>query len=147
MRVGERLDVASRLEAYSMPEPNSGCWLWTHALNTRGYGKIWVGTKPQIASRVAYQTYVGHVPEGLFVCHKCDTPACVNPAHLFVGTPKDNSRDMIRKGRGYSPNGAKTHCAKGHPLTMSSWGRRECVPCRHVREFNAGKRKSLDGAA
>ena len=81
------------------PEPNSGCWLWTGAADTRGYGKIGIHGRTRAAHRVAYEWLVGTVPDGLFLLHRCDTPACVNPDHLRPGTQADNIHDMHAKGR------------------------------------------------
>lgn len=85
-------------------DPNSGCWLWLQALSNRGYGKVGVatgctGSRTESAHRGAYRKAKGPIPPGLFVLHRCDTPSCVNPDHLFLGTHKDNMDDMKRKGR------------------------------------------------
>lgn len=80
-----------------LPEPNSGCWLWTSGWDTDGYGLL-TGNKK--AHRVSYEIHLGPIPPGMCVCHKCDTPACVNPAHLFLGTNQDNTKDRVTKGRG-----------------------------------------------
>lgn len=79
-------------------DPNSGCWLWTKALD-HGYGRIRVNGKDARAHRASYKIFRGEIPIGMFVCHKCDTPACVNPDHLFLGYAKENHLDMENKGR------------------------------------------------
>ena len=77
------------------------CWLWTGAVNDKGYG--WVSRTralgPTRAHRFSWEIHRGQIPKGKCVLHKCDVPLCVNPDHLFLGTRKDNTRDMMRKGR------------------------------------------------
>lgn len=75
------------------------CWLWTGTRNGAGYGIIKHFDKRVRAHRASYEAFVGPIPEGLFVLHSCDTPPCVNPAHLSPGTKGDNARDMASKGR------------------------------------------------
>lgn len=85
-----------------IPEPNSGCWLWIGGVDTKGYGRVSSSNTtegPCLAHRASYELAHGPIPDGMFVCHKCDTPCCVNPSHLFLGTAKDNMQDMVRKGR------------------------------------------------
>lgn len=81
-------------------DPNSGCWIWENG-QYGGYGVVGIGPerKTRRASRVAYEQFVGPIPEGMQVLHKCDVKMCVNPRHLFLGSITDNMRDMIRKGR------------------------------------------------
>jgi hypothetical protein len=95
-----RLTLDAIFEA-SSPEPNTGCWLWTRALDAHGYGSVWdPGTRKVVyAHRAAYEAANGPLAAGLCVCHRCDNPPCVKPAHLFSGTRGDNIRDMDRKGR------------------------------------------------
>lgn len=82
----------------------SGCWLWTGAKVRFGYGKINVHGKFVAAHRYSYFIYNGTpAPTHLFVLHKCDVPACVNPKHLFLGTHADNMADMKAKGRWGKP--------------------------------------------
>lgn len=81
------------------PDGERGCWLWTGCIGSDGYGRVRRKGKTHSAHRYAYRLFKGEVPEGLCVLHACDEPKCVNPTHLFLGTKKDNSRDMLRKGR------------------------------------------------
>lgn len=79
------------------------CWLWTGAPNSAGYGMVGEGPagadRKILAHRLAWEIHFGPIPEGMFVCHHCDTPLCVRPDHLFLGTHTDNMRDMAAKGR------------------------------------------------
>jgi hypothetical protein len=86
-----------RLFAEAMPtgEPDE-CWEWKGFRNTAGYGR---GPHDVPAHRLSWEMHNGPIPDGLFVCHRCDNPPCVNPAHLFLGTAKDNIDDMVRKDR------------------------------------------------
>lgn len=85
----------------SIPEPNSGCWLWERSLlQGKGYGRAYIGNrKMEGAHRVSYRAFYGEIPDGLYVCHKCDQTCCVNPNHLFLGTAYDNKMDAIKKQR------------------------------------------------
>ena len=98
------------------PEPNSGCWLFVGSWDSCGYGTFGVRSYvTEHAHRVVYKLCVGSIPEGMSVLHKCDVRACVNPAHLFLGTQKDNVRDMCAKGRQVALKG------ESHPLAKMNW--------------------------
>lgn len=75
------------------------CWLWIGCRTRAGYGLIGHGGRLIYTHRVAWALTIGPIPDGLWVLHKCDNPPCVNPAHLFLGTNRDNMIDMARKGR------------------------------------------------
>lgn len=99
------------------PDLNSGCWLWTGAIDHHGYGIIWAGRRRREhagwkAHRAFYEWHNGKNPGELVICHRCDTPTCVNPAHLFAGTMMDNTLDAWRKGRMKPARGERVHTAK-----------------------------------
>lgn len=78
--------------------PN-GCVEWSLMRNKNGYGKILAFGEKRLSHRISYELFVGPIPDGFYVCHRCDNPSCCNPSHLFVGTQKDNLGDAKRKGR------------------------------------------------
>jgi len=94
-----------RFFAYSIPEPNSGCWLWSKGVNACGYGVLGVNGRSTLAHRFSYELHYGEIPEGFYVLHRCDVPCCVNPDHLYLGTQFDNMRDMETRGRSKHPSG------------------------------------------
>lgn len=91
------------------------CWPWTGAVNRSGYGAVQWRGKQRNASKAAYESISGEVPDGLMVCHTCDNPRCCNPGHLYVGTAKDNVTDKMERGRhrgGFAQGAA-------HPRTVA----------------------------
>ncbi len=80
------------------------CWHWTGKLNPNGYGSMTYAGFTHIASRLSWALANGRSPANLLVCHTCDNPPCVNPAHLFLGSHGDNVRDMVAKGRHVRPD-------------------------------------------
>ena len=96
-------DIARFESRFEKKGPDE-CWPWLGCLRDKNRkdtrGVIEIKGKHMIASRASYLFYKGEIPEGMFVCHSCDCELCVNPAHLWLGTPKQNSEDREKKGRG-----------------------------------------------
>lgn len=89
-----------RLLKYLSTVDADSCWEWQGHRTRGGYGTVSGTSSPRVASRVAYETWIGPIPDGMVICHSCDNPPCCNPAHLFVGTSRENTEDMLNKRRG-----------------------------------------------
>lgn len=90
--------MATYLKERSVSGPN-GCIVWLGAKSQKGHGRLRIDGRQMWAHRVAYEIVNGPIPEGLFACHRCDNPICINPEHIFLGTIAENNADMVRKGR------------------------------------------------
>lgn len=93
------MPLSERLEHTSERVTETGCMIWLGYVTKKGYGKIGIDNKVQLARRAAYELVNGPIPKGMAVCHRCDVPSCINPNHLFLGTFYENSMDMVKKGR------------------------------------------------
>lgn len=112
------VDPIKRFMKFVEPEPNTGCWLWLGGCDRNDYGAFRIGSrldnsdKMVCSHRFSYETFIGPIPEGMKVLHKCDNPPCVNWEHLFLGTQQVNGTDMASKGRG-------TKSKKGLPFGVT----------------------------
>jgi hypothetical protein len=128
--------------------PNGDCWAWKGTMMGL-YGAFAVSGKNTGAHRFSYALANGPIASSkLFVCHRCDNPTCVNPAHLFLGEHQDNVADKVAKGRCHNGNNGKTHCKRGHEFTKENTliirdGGRNCRQCvrdaRSSPEYKAAR--------
>lgn len=93
------MSVSERLEFHSERLTECGCQIWMAGVNSQGYGQLSLNSKTAKAHRVSYAEEHGEIPEGMNVLHFCDTPACINPDHLFLGTLDENNKDRNQKQR------------------------------------------------
>lgn len=153
----------------------NGCWIWQGQPNHR-YGTLKEGPSRRTigAHRAAYTVWLGEIPPGMLVCHKCDVPKCCNPDHLFLGTHADNAADRDRKGRlmprivrgkahynykhgKYSdyapavkppPKGPRSHCGNQHELTPENTyvhrGHKVCRTCQRAAKHRYRQRQKMN---
>lgn len=113
-----RDSALTRMKKYTPNKPKTDCWNWQSTLNNNGYAMLSIGGRKGLYARVSRLTYYfeyGPFDESLKACHHCDNPQCVNPNHIFLGTMKNNTDDMYKKGRESKPPtfyGEGSSCAK-----------------------------------
>jgi hypothetical protein len=117
----------------------NGCWEWQASITKHGYGRFSaVGSRPELAHRLAYQALVGQIPSGLVIDHLCRNRRCVNPSHLEVVSADVNT---LRGGCPAAVNAKKTHCPNGHPLvgdhlSVDALGKRRCRTCTNQKALD-----------
>lgn len=104
------------LQKKSVINKETNCWEWNGGVDSWGYGQFFKNKKTHKAHRSMYKEFHGEIPKGMFVCHTCDNPRCINPEHLWLGTPKQNANDRDIKGRHVSFKG------ESHPAAKLDWG-------------------------
>ena len=147
------IPLERRLERFILPEPNSGCWLWTGAINQDGYGIMQIGGRKgrrAYSHRVAYETFVGAIPRELQIDHKCRVRCCINPAHLEAVTQLENIRrgDRHKKGTFNKKRKLRPCCAAGHSYVADNVyvdrrGIRRCRICQRGYHKTMRARRSV----
>lgn len=133
------ISFSERYERLAFPEPNTGCFIWMGGLNEDGYGRVWANNKMSRAHRVAYEYFIGPVPKGKVLDHKCRMRCCVNPDHLEPVFQGENIRRGFAGEVVRARHAAQTRCKQGHLLSgenlvPSTRGRRVCRVCQRRRQ-------------
>lgn len=133
--------IPERMDAVTVVDESTGCWLWTGTMNSYGYGILIAGSgskgtsKTLMAHRLSYERHVGPIPAGLDLDHLCRVRNCINPAHLEPVTRREN---LLRGQTLPAANVAKTHCPQGHPYAgdnLGHWrGTRVCRTCKRIAQ-------------
>ena len=136
-QVHTRISARDKFEKYVIRK--NGCWGWRGAKDSYGYGSFFADNKLRRSNQWAYLLFVGEIPDGVCVCHKCNNPECTNPEHLYLATKVQNIKDAWRDG--LCKPFRKSHCIKGHKFTKKSvrvykvgkYLQRYCIACEKER--------------
>jgi len=140
--------LQQRLDHYSVHDPASGCRLWTRSRNPSGYGLIKSAGRTISTHRAAWIAKHGVIPSGLHVCHRCDTRACINPDHLFLGTRNENMADMVMKMGRRTKEDAKRKPGKvPNLLRFELWGQEIVTQVLAVRPLRTRVSARDDGGS
>ena len=144
---GANMSVRDRLEKYTMPEPNTGCWLWVGACSADGYPRLTVGsltdkTKKSVRVNRLVCVMAHGLPDGMHALHKCDNPICVNPDHIYPGTAKQNTEDCITRMR-------RTQIKRGSLNVMAKLNEDQvlAIRCSKQRGMDLAKEYDVSQAA
>lgn len=144
-RVRRAWDLRRRFEHFAIPEPNTGCWLWTGTNLNHGYTHLSYQDRLLLGHRVSYELHRGPIPAGAMVLHRCGNGhlGCVNPAHLYLGDAKQNAADAARHG--VLPVGERHHATPLHDADVREIRRAHASGEAGYRAL--GRRYGIDKAA
>jgi len=118
------------------------CWEWQGGKSVAGYGRFWLNGKTVSSTHFAYSSTGRSIRPGYFICHSCDNPGCVNPSHLFQGTPKENQMDMIKKGRQVNTRRKRENYTRGEMCHLSKLTQSQV---KEMRSLYAARKMTTNG--